>query len=277
MTDTEIKTAIRRGVREPKTVKISPDMLTDVVEQAVNFLGLKLKKHAPDSLKTRKTLTSTTHIFDYPSDCDVLIDVWDLDTNAGTIIGATNATPIVISETGHTRTTDEIHTIHDVGGNLVANDTWKITKVDANSYSLNGSVATDNYTSGGKVFEETTDFLKMDIMPESESTLDDDSKYYLRNQKIIVDDVDFTNDLLITYLHTITGITDIPSKYHLGLVAFGVIHLIDIPKPDAKGFATKQKSLEWYTNIWTTVIEDITHGSQITIKSSRGVSIGKSI
>lgn len=274
MTDSEIKATIRRGVMEPKAVKIGAAKLTEVVAEAVNQLGMMLKKYSIDSLKTRKTIASTTHVFDYPSDCDVLGDVWDIDTNAGTITGATNATPIVITEDEHGRSTDEIHTIHDVGGNLVANNTWKITKVGASSYSLNGSVATDNYTSGGKVFEETTDFLEMTRIPESKSTLDDDSKYYIRNGKIVVDDIDFTNDLLITYIHSVAGITDISTKYHLGVVAFGVIYLIDMPDPEAKNYGSKRKNLDFYIKIWEEIIEDIKHGSQITTKAL-GISKGK--
>lgn len=267
MTDAEIKASIRRGIREPKPVKVSASMLTDAVAEAVSLLGIRLKQHAPDSLKSRRSLTSTTHIFDYPSDCDVLLDVWDIGTNAGTITDATNATPIVVTEADHGRATNDIDTIHDVGGNTAANDTWKITKVDANSYSLNGSVGNAAYTSGGKVFEETTDFLKMDIMPESESSLDDDSKYYLRDSQIIVDDVDFTNDLLITYIHSVSGISDIPTKYHLGIVAFGVMYLIDMPDPEAKDFGPKKKSLDFYAEIWKSVNADIARGSQTTTKS----------
>jgi hypothetical protein len=272
MTDAEIKIAIRRGIKEQKPEKVSGSMLTDAIAEAVNQLGMMLKKYASESLKTRKSITSTMHVFDYPSDCDVLLDVWDLDTNAGTITNATNATPIVITEASHERSTDDIVTIHDVLGNTAANATWKITKVDDNSYSLNGSVGNAAYISGGKVFEETTDFLKMTIIPESESTLDDDSEYYLRNNQIIIDDVDFTNDLLITYIHSLSSTADIPTKYHWAIVAFGVIYLIEIPDAEAKDFTAKTKSLELHTNIWQSTTEDIKHGSQITVKSARGIS-----
>lgn len=274
MTDAAIKAAIRRGVMEPKAVKIGAAKLTEVVAEAVNQIGMMLKKHAIDSLKTRKSLASTTHIFDYPSDCDVLQDVWDLGTNAGDITDATNATPIVVTEEAHGRATDDIVTIHDVLGNTAANDTWEITKVDADSYSLDGSVGDGAYTSGGKVFKETTDFLKMTRIPESESTLDDDSKYYIRNGKIIVDDVDFANDLLITYIKSVSAITDVPTKYHLGFVAFGVIYLIDMPDPEAKNYGPKRKSLDFYIKIWEGIIEDIKHGSQVTTKTL-GISKGK--
>lgn len=268
MTDGSIKSAIRRAIREPRVVKVSAAVLTHTVSEAVTVLGIKLKQHAPDSLKSRKTITSTTHIFDYPSDCDVLGNVWDLDTNAGTITGATAATPIVITEVAHGRSTDDIVTIHDIAGNTLANGTFKITKIDADTYSLNSTVGAVAWTSGGKAFEETTSFLKMDIIPESESTLDDDSEYFLRSSQIIVDDVDFTNDLLITYIHSVSGITDIPTKYHLGIVAFGVMYLMDMPDPEARDFGPKKKALDFYSDIWQSVNDNILRGSQITVKSS---------
>jgi hypothetical protein len=276
MTDAEIKTAMRRGIYEPRAVKVSAALLTTTVAHAVTQLGLLLKKYAPDSLKSRKTINSTTHVFDYPSDCDVLLNLWDLDTNAGTITGATAATPIVITEVAHGRSTNDIVTIHDIVGNTVANGTFKITKIDADTYSLNGTVGTAAWTSGGKAFEETTDFVKMDRIPESDSTLDDDSEYFLRNNQIVVDDIDFTNDLLITYIHSVSGITDIPAKYHLGIVAFGVMHLMDMPDPEDKKFAPKKTSLDFYGGLWNRTVEDILHGSQITVKSS-GVSKMKHI
>lgn len=271
MTDAEIKKNIRRGIKETSVVRVSTSMLTLAVSEGVNVLGMKLKKYAPDSLKIRKTVTSLTHVFDYPSDCDVLQDVWDLGTSAGTITAASNATPIVITEADHGRATDDIVTIHDVLGNTVANGTFKITEVDDDKYSLSGSVGAVNYVSGGKVFKETTAFLLMDRLPDAELTFDDDTRYVLRNNEIIVDEIDFENDLLITYVQAVSGITDVPAKYHFGLVAFGVLNLMEMPEPEEKDFGIKKKSLEFYNTIWGQVDEDIRHGSQISARAS-GIS-----
>jgi len=67
----------------------------------------------------------------------------------GTITGATNADPIVISAAGHNRATGDEVTITGVGGNTAANGTWTITVIDANSFSLDGSQGSGAYTSGG--------------------------------------------------------------------------------------------------------------------------------
>lgn len=70
-----------------------------------------------------------------------------LDT--GTITGATNASPIVITCAGHGLTTGARVTITGVGGNTAANATWVVTRIDANTFSLDGSTGNGAYTSGG--------------------------------------------------------------------------------------------------------------------------------
>ncbi len=67
----------------------------------------------------------------------------------GSITGATNASPIVITSANHGLTTGQRVTITGVGGNTNANGTWTITVIDANTFSLNGSTGNSAYTSGG--------------------------------------------------------------------------------------------------------------------------------
>lgn len=69
--------------------------------------------------------------------------------HTGTVTGATNATPIVITSAGHGLETGARVTITGVIGNTAANGTFIITRVDANSFSLDGSVGNGVYTSGG--------------------------------------------------------------------------------------------------------------------------------
>lgn len=86
---------------------------------------------------------------------------------SGAITNATNATPIVITSTGHGLATGDAVVIAGVGGNTNANSVpenayglglgatvapnpfWIVTKIDANSFSLNGSAGNAAYTSGG--------------------------------------------------------------------------------------------------------------------------------
>ena len=73
---------------------------------------------------------------------------------AGTITGATNATPIVITQVAHGYVTGAVVTIASVGGNTGANGTFKILKLTADTYSLVGSVGSGVYTSGGTATPE---------------------------------------------------------------------------------------------------------------------------
>ena len=91
------------------------------------------------------------------------------------ITGATNASPIVITVTGHPYATGDVITITNVGGNTAANGTWVITKVDANSFSLTNSTGNAAYTSntGYSVAEGTTKGLYTAIQAAMRAALDD--------------------------------------------------------------------------------------------------------
>ena len=65
------------------------------------------------------------------------------------ITGATNATPISITCTGHGYSTGDTVVITAVGGNTNANGTWEITSTGANTFTLDGSSGNAAYTSGG--------------------------------------------------------------------------------------------------------------------------------
>lgn len=69
--------------------------------------------------------------------------------DSGSITGATNATPIVITSANHGLTTGARITVVNVLGNTAANGTFIVTRVDANTFSLDGSAGNGAYTSGG--------------------------------------------------------------------------------------------------------------------------------
>ena len=73
--------------------------------------------------------------------------------------GATNASPIVITNTAHGYFTGQQVTISGVLGNTAANGTWTITVTDANHFSLNGSIGTGAYTSGGQALLVVPSFV----------------------------------------------------------------------------------------------------------------------
>jgi hypothetical protein len=65
------------------------------------------------------------------------------------ITGATNASPIVITITGHGYITGDQVTISGVLGNDAANGEFVVTRIDADTFSLDGSTGDGAYTSGG--------------------------------------------------------------------------------------------------------------------------------
>jgi hypothetical protein len=65
------------------------------------------------------------------------------------ITGASNAAPIVITSAGHGLSTGDAISVSGVAGNTAANGVFTITKVDDNSFSLNGTTGNAAYTSGG--------------------------------------------------------------------------------------------------------------------------------
>lgn len=70
--------------------------------------------------------------------------VWKAGPNRATsylsITGSTNATPIVVTVSAHGLVTGDYVLIHDHSTNTNANGVWKVTYVDANKVSLDGSV-----------------------------------------------------------------------------------------------------------------------------------------
>jgi M6 family metalloprotease-like protein len=66
-----------------------------------------------------------------------------------TITGATNTNPIVINSANHGLATGDLVFINGVGGNTRANGSWKITRIDANQFSLDGREGNGTYTGGG--------------------------------------------------------------------------------------------------------------------------------
>jgi Ubiquitin-activating enzyme E1 FCCH domain len=65
------------------------------------------------------------------------------------ITGATNAAPISVTATAHGLETGDIVQNAGIGGNLAANGQFVITKTGTDTFTLNNSNGSGNYTSGG--------------------------------------------------------------------------------------------------------------------------------
>lgn len=112
------------------------------IDEAFRILELTLSASVP-------TDSSTVPLYRVYSDAGLIESGTLSVAETGAITGATNTSPIVITSANHGLTTGQRVTISGVGGNTNANGTFTITRVDANTFSLNGSAGNAGYTTGG--------------------------------------------------------------------------------------------------------------------------------
>jgi len=94
----------------------------------------------------------------------VLVDVTDVSGTGGTISAASFATPInITTSAAHNLSTGDRVTIAGVLGNLAANGLFRITQVDSTNFTLDSSIGTGTYVSGGTLFDLSNDSNLSDI------------------------------------------------------------------------------------------------------------------
>lgn len=233
--------------------------ITNVVLRGVVSLGQKIREGDPSFYHERISLSSDTHVFDWPSDCMGILKVWDLGTTAKTITGAADngSGAIRITSAAHGFDDDDIVQVHSVAGCTEANSYWKVDNSATNTFDLYGSTFSNTYTSGGSVYKIPTDPDEIRKIQLADATGARDDKWYPRQKTIVVDDVAFDNDLLVDYEKRPSAITDIPAEYHEGLVGFGIVNLIDMPAPDNPEYAEYKRSRDNSFNMWQLVWSQI--------------------
>lgn len=256
MEQSRITLLTRRGIREAKPVAggVSDSEIEQTTLLGVYHLGMRIKTHDPMFFSTRKSLQASKagFLFTKPSDCLTIQKLWNLGGNALSVsTTANNGSGLIrITTTAAHGLSDAARvTIHDVGGTTEANGTWEInydtTLHLTTQFDLVGSTYASAFTSGGKVYEEPTDPDAVTKINLDEATGDNDAAWYPRKGGVIVvDDYSFTNDLLIDYIYTPSAITDIPTEFHMGLVAYNVTQLILIPPQDDKTYQDMVASLQ---------------------------------
>jgi hypothetical protein len=88
----------------------------------------------------------------------IIVQSQDLAGNSTvkTVTGAvTSGGLIKLTVTAHGYSTGAVVVVNNVGGTLEANGVWTITVIDVNNFTLNTSVFTNAYTSGGTVQNAT--------------------------------------------------------------------------------------------------------------------------
>lgn len=124
-----------------------------------NFLGfVTLGDNLVGTLLTTSTALAPTNASATPtyriygsSGTPVLTGTLNGFRDSGTLTNATNVSPIVVTQASHGYQTGMRVTISGVSGNTGANGTFTITRIDGNSYSLDGSTGTGTYGGGGSV------------------------------------------------------------------------------------------------------------------------------
>lgn len=112
--------------------------------QTINFVEA--------SVAVPSTIYRVFDVFGYLSAGALAIETLDWNQTTGVVGGATNASPISISDTSHGLSTGDAVYIVGVGGNTRANGYWTVTVTDANNYTLTGSAGNGAYTSGGTTY-----------------------------------------------------------------------------------------------------------------------------
>jgi len=253
MTSDEIKALIRRGIREPKPKYVGDDDITDSNDTAINIIGQRLLANEPEYFKTRVSINSNTNVFAIPSACDRILRIWDLGENALTVSNAAdNGAGLVRITTSavHGLATGDIATIHDIAGTTEANGTFKVTLVDTTNIDLVGSTYANGYTSGGKLFKEDTDLEPVLRVSSNEALAVNTYKWYLDGSNVVIDDPDYTYDLIMNYRYVPSTISEIPSKFHFGIVSYGVIDLITVPPSDDKRYRDLKNSYDRHLKLW---------------------------
>jgi hypothetical protein len=268
MDQTEIISAIRRAIGETVARRVSDTIIGNIIIRAVVIVGLRIKEKDPSYFNKRKAISSYTHVFSWPSDCKKVVNVWDYNGSAASITGAADngSGAIRITAASHGLSDEKIVTIHDVAGTAEANGTWKIEYVNDDTFDLLGSVFANTYTSGGSAFEEKTDMVEIKKKNISEQSGSDAYRWYPREKNIVVDDVDYTSDIIVDYEGNPTTTAEIPGEYHEYLISWPVLNLVTLPAKNDKDYEDRRFTIEMHSSIVNMVESDI----QRTFKASSG-------
>ena len=264
MDQTAITKLTRRGIREFKPKEVSDDEIEVMTLQGVNILGMQIKDLDSSFYNKRSSVSSNTHVFTKPTDCESILRIWDMRTNALTISGAAdNGAGLVrlTTSAAHGLADDAIIFVHGVGGTTEANGTWQIsydsTTMATTEFDLVGSTFANTFSSAGYAFQDVNYAYRIDKKNLRDANLSSKLRWYPRANEIVIDDDTFTNDIIIDYVKTPSAITDIPAVYHLGLVAFNVIMLIRIPEQTDNSFADFTASYQTNANLLETIRKEI--------------------
>jgi hypothetical protein len=249
--------AIRYGIREPTTDNVTDQEISDCVDRSIIAFGQLIKASCPEYLHNRECIASYTNVFDWPSDCLQIVNVFDLRTTAIAITGATNATPIVITAVAHGRSDGDIVHVQDVGGNDAANGVLQIDNSADGTLELVGSVGDGAYTSGGLLYQEKKNMTPIYRIGSQKSRMANYNVWFPRGEQIVVDNDSFTRDIVVDYIKQATTLDDIPTDFHEGLIAWCIIDLMVLPDKSAEEYNDRSVVLNRATKTLDRTVADI--------------------
>jgi hypothetical protein len=110
----------------------------------------KLYNFTELTLTVPATLFKLFDIYIYDNAGTLTLEAVDWNQSTGSITGATNATPIVITSNSHGLSIGDLVGIASVGGNTAPNGKiWRVSATTTNTFTLEGSIGNGAYTSGG--------------------------------------------------------------------------------------------------------------------------------
>ena len=92
-------------------------------------------------------------VFVYDNNGTLTLETQNWTQTSASITGATNASPIVVTSTGHGLSNGDFVGVAGVGGNTAANGLWEVANVATDTFELLGSTGDGAYTSGGTWFK----------------------------------------------------------------------------------------------------------------------------
>lgn len=101
------------------------------------------------SVAVPSTIYRHFDVFEYNNGGTLALETVNWDQHTGTITGATNANPIVITSAAHGLSNNDMVGVLSVGGNTAANGIWSVANVTTDTFELAGSTGSGAYTTGG--------------------------------------------------------------------------------------------------------------------------------
>jgi len=125
---------------------------------------------------------------DIENDVEPYLSLCDYTPHTITDVTDDTVSPIVVTSVAHGLATSDVITIVNVGGNGAAKGTFTVTRLTADTFSLQGSTGDGDYTGGGEWYECIADAsaLPLELVGEGEYLVAKDGSIPLTESQRLV-------------------------------------------------------------------------------------------